>query len=110
MTSHRCSEELNELSRRKSIGETAEKGGLKAEKLQIIETVLQNALGMIVNYSASLICSPGVFGEPVSAVDQMTDTLQKGSMPMPFLKVLLTAAHENDEEAFNQVSKMGHDN
>ncbi len=105
MTLRRCSEELNELSRRKSQGQTAKKRGLKAEELQNIETVLQNALSMTVNYGASLICSPGVFGEPASAIDQLTEMLQGGSIPMPFLKVFLTAAHENDEEAFNEVSK-----
>ncbi len=88
--------------------QNAEKGGgLKAEELETIETVLQNALSMVGNYGASLICSPGVFGEPENAVNQMAKMLQTDSMSMLFLKFVLTAAHENDEDAFNQVRKGG---
>ncbi len=105
MISHRCSEELNMFSQRKStVVQNSEKcGEPKAEELEVIETVLRNALSMVGNYGASLFCSPGVFGEPESAIKQMANMLQNGSMPMPFLKFLLAAAHENDEDAFNQV-------
>ncbi len=83
--------------------QTAEKCGLKAEELEVIAPVLRNALSMVGNYGASLFCSPGVFDEPESAIDQMANMLHSGSMPMPFLKFLLAAAHENDEDAFNRV-------